>query len=143
MDRQLLPWVLLCHVALACSHEVPFHRGEFRADLVARDAIEHRLILLGDAGAPDPEGEPSLRLVARRGAELPHRTTIVFLGDNVYETVEPPARWLAFCNRPRERRNTMRLNRRLEEGRVGWIVLWLVGIPIPVLVLLYLLRGCT
>ena len=37
----------------------------------------------------------------------------------------------------------MRLNRRLEEGRVGWIVLWLVGIPIPVLVLLYLLRGCT
>jgi hypothetical protein len=81
--------VLLCHVALACSHEVPFHRGEFRADLVAHDAIEHRLILLGDAGAPDPEGEPSLRLVARRGGEIPHRTTIVFLGDNVYETGMP------------------------------------------------------
>ena len=32
---------------------------------------------------------------------------------------------------------------RLESGRVGWILLWLVGIPIPVLLVLYLLRGCT
>jgi hypothetical protein len=30
-----------------------------------------------------------------------------------------------------------------QAGRVGWIVLWLLGIPIPVLILLYLLRGCT
>jgi hypothetical protein len=37
----------------------------------------------------------------------------------------------------------MRRTRRLEEGRVGWILLWLLGVPIPVLVLLYLLRGCT
>jgi hypothetical protein len=33
--------------------------------------------------------------------------------------------------------------RRREEGRVGWVVLWLLGVPIPVLVLLYLMRGCT
>jgi hypothetical protein len=37
----------------------------------------------------------------------------------------------------------MKRTRRLEEGRVGWILLWLLGVPIPVLVLLYLLRGCT
>lgn len=30
-----------------------------------------------------------------------------------------------------------------EEGRVGWAVLWLLGVPIPVLVILFLLRGCT
>jgi hypothetical protein len=30
-----------------------------------------------------------------------------------------------------------------EDGRVGWIVLWLLGIPIPVLLGLFLLRGCT
>ncbi|HOB31614.1 MAG TPA: hypothetical protein PLH97_11295 [Verrucomicrobiota bacterium] len=29
------------------------------------------------------------------------------------------------------------------EGKVGWILLWLLGIPIPVLLLLFLLRGCT
>lgn len=33
--------------------------------------------------------------------------------------------------------------RRSESGRIGWIVLWLLGVPIPVLLALYLLRGCT
>jgi hypothetical protein len=33
--------------------------------------------------------------------------------------------------------------RKLQGGRVGWILLWLIGIPIPVLIVLYLLRGCT
>jgi hypothetical protein len=28
-------------------------------------------------------------------------------------------------------------------GKVGWILLWLLGVPIPVLVFLYLIRGCT
>jgi hypothetical protein len=35
------------------------------------------------------------------------------------------------------------LNRRVEEGKVGWIFLWLLGIPIPILLILFLLRGCT
>ena len=30
-----------------------------------------------------------------------------------------------------------------EEGKVGWILLWLLGIPIPILLVLFLLRGCT
>jgi hypothetical protein len=30
-----------------------------------------------------------------------------------------------------------------ESGKVGWLVLWLIGVPIPVLIVLYLLRGCT
>jgi hypothetical protein len=34
-------------------------------------------------------------------------------------------------------------NRRLEGGRAGWILLWLLGVPIPVLLVLYVLRGCT
>jgi hypothetical protein len=29
------------------------------------------------------------------------------------------------------------------KGKVGWILLWLLGIPLPILLLLYLLRGCT
>lgn len=33
--------------------------------------------------------------------------------------------------------------RNMEKGKIGWILLWLLGIPIPVLFLLYLLRGCT
>ena len=30
-----------------------------------------------------------------------------------------------------------------ESGRVGWVLLWLLGVPLPVLLVLYLLRGCT
>jgi hypothetical protein len=32
---------------------------------------------------------------------------------------------------------------RHEQGKIGWILLWLLGVPIPVLFLLFLLRGCT
>jgi hypothetical protein len=32
---------------------------------------------------------------------------------------------------------------RREEGKIGWILLWLLGIPIPVLLVLFVLRGCT
>jgi hypothetical protein len=28
-------------------------------------------------------------------------------------------------------------------GKIGWILLWLLGVPIPVLLILFLLRGCT
>jgi hypothetical protein len=28
-------------------------------------------------------------------------------------------------------------------GKAGWIFLWLIGVPIPVLLGLFLLRGCT
>jgi hypothetical protein len=30
-----------------------------------------------------------------------------------------------------------------EQGKVGWILLWLLGVPIPVLLVLFLIRGCT
>jgi hypothetical protein len=30
-----------------------------------------------------------------------------------------------------------------QSGKIGWILLWLIGVPIPVLLLLYFLRGCT
>jgi len=36
----------------------------------------------------------------------------------------------------KERSNT-------EEGKIGWILLWALGIPIPILVILFVLRGCT
>jgi hypothetical protein len=30
-----------------------------------------------------------------------------------------------------------------QAGKIGYILLWLLGVPIPVLILFYLLRGCT
>lgn len=30
-----------------------------------------------------------------------------------------------------------------QEGVIGWGLLWLLGIPIPLLLLFFVLRGCT
>jgi len=30
-----------------------------------------------------------------------------------------------------------------QDAKIGWILLWALGIPIPVLLILFLLRGCT
>ena len=30
-----------------------------------------------------------------------------------------------------------------QAGKIGYILLWLLGVPIPILILIYLLRGCT
>jgi hypothetical protein len=37
----------------------------------------------------------------------------------------------------------LKRNPKNESGKIGWIFLWLLGIPIPVLLVLFLLRGCT
>ncbi len=33
--------------------------------------------------------------------------------------------------------------KRAQAGKVGWILLWLLGVPIPILLILYFVRGCT
>ena len=30
-----------------------------------------------------------------------------------------------------------------QDGKIGYILLWLLGVPIPILILIYLVRGCT
>jgi len=35
-----------------------------------------------------------------------------------------------------------RVQRSMQEGRIGYILLWLIGVPIPVLFMIFLLRGC-
>ena len=32
---------------------------------------------------------------------------------------------------------------RNQSGKIGYIILWLLGVPFGVLVLIFLLRGCT
>lgn len=35
-----------------------------------------------------------------------------------------------------------RFRRKAKEGKLGWALLWLMGVPIPVLLIFFLLRGC-
>jgi hypothetical protein len=34
-------------------------------------------------------------------------------------------------------------NRYKSSGKIGWALLWLLGIPLPILFLFFVLRGCT
>ena len=36
-------------------------------------------------------------------------------------------------------RNTLKS----QGGKIGYILLWLLGVPVPILIAVYLLRGCT
>lgn len=56
---------------------------------VSEARIDHRLLLVGDAGDVDPAGEPALQLLRDIVREMPDRTTVVFLGDNIYERGMP------------------------------------------------------
>ena len=33
--------------------------------------------------------------------------------------------------------------RQRQEGKLGYILLWALGVPIPILLVIFLLRGCT
>lgn len=34
-------------------------------------------------------------------------------------------------------------NSKNETGKIGWALLWLLGIPLPILLIFFVLRGCT
>src|ERR1043166_9814747 len=42
------------------------------------------LFLIGDAGKPDPAGDPVLAELARQASAAPRGSAILFLGDNLY-----------------------------------------------------------
>ncbi len=75
------PWLLVALAAVSCAgtHPVPHAVPEPPAA-----EIETTLLLLGDAGDPDPRGEPVLRALASELSRAPSRSLAAFLGDNVY-----------------------------------------------------------
>jgi hypothetical protein len=37
----------------------------------------------------------------------------------------------------------LRAFRSAQEGRWGYVLAWLIGVPVPILIVIFLLRGCT
>ncbi len=87
MRRTVVALALL--LLAGCSHTRPFIRGPHVLPALDPAGVDHRLLLIGDAGDPKPDGEPALDLLEQRVRMAPGRTTVVFLGDNVYETGMP------------------------------------------------------
>jgi len=79
-------FIIAVSLTTACSHVKPYYRSD---DLkptnisINQDEIRHRVLLIGDAG--DPEINGGVLLLLQQWASLiPQRTTIIFLGDNIY-----------------------------------------------------------
>ena len=91
--RRRLPALVaaLLLATASCSHVDPYYGAYsgLSAPISADDDIVARLLLIGDAGEPDPTGEPALEALAQQVNQVPKRTTVVFLGDNIYERGMP------------------------------------------------------
>ena len=86
--------ILLCCIIQAiqltsagCSHTKPYYHSDI-PDIEKREretegVLHYRLLLLGDGGAPKPN-EPVLKTLGEWARKDAAKTSIVFLGDNMY-----------------------------------------------------------
>ena len=70
-----------------CSHTKPYYHPEIpevgKRDIDPDGVLHYRLLLLGDGGAPEP-GEPVLRTLSEWARKDALKTSVIFLGDNMY-----------------------------------------------------------
>jgi hypothetical protein len=69
-----------------CSHTTAYYRPDVEplsGVSVNENDINQRVLLIGDAGAPE-DPDPTLVLLRRWVEEVPEKTAVVFLGDNIY-----------------------------------------------------------
>ncbi|HEX8393346.1 MAG TPA: metallophosphoesterase [Longimicrobium sp.] len=61
-----------------------FGLGSLVPGLGGADSVALNLVLIGDAGLPNPSGEPVLKALRDEIAKAPNRSYVVYLGDNIY-----------------------------------------------------------
>jgi hypothetical protein len=84
------------------------------------------------------------------GGGRPHQILTYQLIIHSSEWFTPPLYASASISLPKRNSQNTELNENMKlnnktsiKGAAGYILLWLLGIPIPVLLLVFLLRGCT
>ena len=89
MKRNSKIFLLILIVVLiysSCSHKKPYYHpgsSDPKEIKVSSKNIDHRIILIGDAGIPQ-ENEPVLVKPQEVASKIPIKTFIFFLGDNLY-----------------------------------------------------------
>lgn len=72
---------------IGCSHTSPYYHPDIsfegKTEVLTDTPIDYRIILIGDAGQPKPD-EPVLKSLKNWSARESDKTTVVFLGDNMY-----------------------------------------------------------
>lgn len=98
-----------------CSHTRPYYRpGEVSPPdtAIGAAAVRQRVLLIGDAGGAEAQ-EPSLAALQAWAAEIPEKTVLIFLGDNIYP------RGLPAENVPQRAEAEQRLLRQLQAVKVS------------------------
>ena len=86
--------VLLCCIVQAvqltiagCSHTKPYYHPDIpdsaKHESKTEGTLQYRLLLLGDGGEPEPD-EPVLKTLGEWAEKDAARTSVIFLGDNMY-----------------------------------------------------------
>jgi hypothetical protein len=86
----LLIFIFTICYSTSCSHRSPYYRPGINPtvpDEISDEDVQHRVILIGDAGEPQKTEMNKLQQWASR---IPQRTIIFFLGDNIYNHGMPP-----------------------------------------------------
>lgn len=72
---------------IGCSHTSPYYHPDIpvtgKQDILTEDTLHYRILLLGDGGQPKPD-EPVLKTLQTWAQKAHEKTTIIFLGDNMY-----------------------------------------------------------
>lgn len=93
-SRVLWSFLLLCLIVqvmqltiAGCSHISPYYHQDIpsteKQDIAPENPLQYRILLIGDAGLPKQD-EPVLKTLHSWTKRAPEKTTIVFLGDNMY-----------------------------------------------------------
>jgi hypothetical protein len=86
---------MLALLACGCAVSGTFVHADLAGDGApppAAGEVDTRVLLVGDAGLPRLDApEPVFAALAAQAAEIPDRTWVVFLGDNIYPSGLPPA----------------------------------------------------
>lgn len=121
MNRRSFTWYVLALASLsACAGRLAPHPSAVPA--LPPEQVAASVYLIGDAGAPDPKGEPVLQALSRdlRSNGAQHRV-VVFLGDNAYP------RGLPAPDQPDRKESERRLAAQVDvvtsSGATGYFVL--------------------
>ena len=70
-----------------CSHTSPYYHPDIvvaeKQDIVKEENLHYRILLLGDGGQPKTD-EPVLKTLQVWAEKMPKKTSVIFLGDNMY-----------------------------------------------------------
>ena len=81
-----LSQIFVLILLVSCNHSTPYSQTNSKLLSAPKcEALEHRLMLIGDTGAPIEGGEPALKSLEHFASLCAKQTTVVFLGDIIYE----------------------------------------------------------